>query len=117
MKKIKVFLLLVFIPLIMVGCGQVGGGGGGTSDSIIGKWNVIIPASRIDESYTFNTGGTYDWKSNTSQSTGTWSIDGDKLTLDTTKFKLVTSGNSMYWYDQNPATGEWDTLGKEFTKG
>lgn len=86
--------------------------GGGTGGSIIGTWTGEHGGAT--ETFTFKNDGTYDWSSDGSQQSGTWSMSGDILTLDTTCFKVEFAPNSMKWYEQDPDTGNWDVLSRSF---
>ncbi len=90
--------------------------GGGTGSSIIGTWEGTHLGST--ETFTFKNDGTYDWSSDGGQQSGTWSMSENILRLDSNPpdFKVVFAPNSMKWYEQDPDTGNWDVLGKSFTK-
>ncbi len=92
------------------------GGGGGTGGSIVGTWTGEHGGAT--ETFTFNGNGTYNWSSDGSQQSGTWSMSEGMLRLDDSPpdFKVEFAPNSMKWYERDPDTGNWDVLSRSFTK-
>lgn len=103
----------VIIAAVLLAGGGTGGVGDGTGGSIIGTWQGSHLGAT--ETFVFKSDGTYDWSSNGSQASGSWSMNGDILSLDDYPFKVVFGNNTMEWYEQEDSS--WMTTpSRSFTR-
>ena len=69
-------LIMIILILAVYGCG--GGGndsGSNTNASIVGAWSFIYPSSGCEESYTFNSNGTWSESALDEIQTGSYTFD------------------------------------------